>query len=117
MRSFSTIGAIVKADVGLLGDRIAAVGAPGNPGIQPGVTIVIGPGTELVAGAGKILTAGGFDTQSHHLGPFHLGRIIQAADGLPMNLGFAGKGNASRPAGCSPASRTSTFYLRGLPGK
>src|SRR3981189_2064857 len=31
-------------------------------------------------------------------GPWHLGRMIQAADGLPMNLGFAGKGNASRPA-------------------
>ena len=30
-------------------------------------------------------------------GPFHIGRMIQAADGLPMNLGFAGKG-ASRPA-------------------
>ena len=31
-------------------------------------------------------------------GPWHIGRMIQAADGLPMNLGFAGKGNASRPA-------------------
>ena len=31
-------------------------------------------------------------------GPWHLGRMMQAADGFPMNLGFAGKGNASRPA-------------------
>jgi len=31
-------------------------------------------------------------------GPFHLARMIQAADALPVNLGFAGKGNASRPA-------------------
>jgi len=31
-------------------------------------------------------------------GPWHLARMIQAADGLPMNLAFAGKGNASRPA-------------------
>lgn len=30
-------------------------------------------------------------------GPWHLARMIQAADGLPMNLAFAGKGNASRP--------------------
>lgn len=30
-------------------------------------------------------------------GPFHIGRMIQAADAFPMNLGFAGKGNASRP--------------------
>ena len=31
-------------------------------------------------------------------GPWHLGRMMQAADGFPMNLAFAGKGNASRPA-------------------
>ncbi|MDN2567208.1 urease subunit alpha [Aquibium sp. A9E412] len=28
-------------------------------------------------------------------GPWHLHRMIQAADGLPMNLAFAGKGNAA----------------------
>jgi len=123
---------IVKADVGLRGDRIAAIGKAGNPDVQPGVTIVIGPGTEVIAGEGKILTAGGFDTHIHFIcpqqveealmagvtsmlgggtgpahgtfattctpGPWHIGRMIQAADGLPMNLGFAGKGNASRPA-------------------
>lgn len=31
-------------------------------------------------------------------GPWHLARMIQAADALPMNLAFAGKGNASHPA-------------------
>jgi urease subunit alpha len=31
-------------------------------------------------------------------GPFHIARMIQAADTFPVNLGFAGKGNASRPA-------------------
>ncbi|MFY9244145.1 MAG: urease subunit alpha, partial [Roseicyclus sp.] len=31
-------------------------------------------------------------------GPWHLGRMMQAADAFPMNLAFAGKGNASRPA-------------------
>ena len=30
-------------------------------------------------------------------GPWHLGRMIQAADGFAMNLAFAGKGNASLP--------------------
>src|SRR5439155_27273511 len=43
---------IVKADVGLRGDRIAAIGKAGNPDIQPGVTIVTGPGTEVIAGEG-----------------------------------------------------------------
>src|SRR6202000_1397478 len=32
-------------------------------------------------------------------GPWHLGRMLQAAEGLPMNLGFFGKGNTSKPAG------------------
>ena len=31
-------------------------------------------------------------------GSWHIGRMLQAADGLPMNLAFAGKGNASLPA-------------------
>ena len=31
-------------------------------------------------------------------GPWHIGRMLQAVDGLPMNLAFAGKGNASLPA-------------------
>jgi urease subunit alpha len=30
-------------------------------------------------------------------GPWHLARIIQAAEGIPVNLGFFGKGNASDP--------------------
>jgi urease subunit alpha len=31
-------------------------------------------------------------------GPWHVQRMLQAADAFPMNLGFAGKGNASTPA-------------------
>jgi urease subunit alpha len=30
-------------------------------------------------------------------GPWHLERMLQAADAFPMNLAFAGKGNASKP--------------------
>ncbi|WP_375264891.1 urease subunit alpha [Planktotalea sp.] len=30
-------------------------------------------------------------------GPWHIGRMLQAADTFPMNLAFAGKGNASQP--------------------
>jgi urease subunit alpha len=122
---------IIKADIGLKGGLIAAIGKAGNPDIQPGVNIIIGPGTEIIAGEGKILTAGGIDTHIHYIcpqqieealmsgvttmlgggtgpatgtnattctpGPWHLARMIQAADAFPMNLGFAGKGNASLP--------------------
>ena len=30
-------------------------------------------------------------------GPWHIARMIEATDAFPMNIGFAGKGNASRP--------------------
>jgi len=30
-------------------------------------------------------------------GPWHIGRMLMAAEAFPMNLAFAGKGNASRP--------------------
>lgn len=32
-------------------------------------------------------------------GPWHVQRMLQAADAFPVNLGFFGKGNASSPAG------------------
>ena len=123
---------VIKADVGLRGGRIAAVGKAGNPDVQPDVDIVVGPGTEAIAGEGKILTAGGIDAHIHWIspqqvddalhsgittmlgggtgpaagscattctpGPWHLARMLQAAEAFPVNLGFFGKGNASRPA-------------------
>jgi urease subunit alpha len=126
---------IVKADVGLKGTRIAAIGKAGNPDVQPGVDIVIGPGTEIIAGEGLILTAGGIDSHIHWIcpqqieealmsgittmlgggtgpatgtnattcspGPANLHRMLQAAEAFPMNLGFFGKGNSTRPEALS----------------
>jgi urease subunit alpha len=31
-------------------------------------------------------------------GPWHIGRMLQAVDAAPMNIGLSGKGNASQPA-------------------
>src|SRR6201996_3457838 len=123
---------IVKADIGIKGGRIFAIGKAGNPDIQPGVTIAIGAATEVIAGEGMIVTAGGVDSHIHFIspqqidealasgvttmlgggtgpatgtnattctpGPWHMERMLQAADGWPVNLGFLGKGNASLPA-------------------
>jgi urease subunit alpha len=60
---------IVKADIGLKGGRIAAIGKAGNPDVQPGVDIVIGAGTEIIAGEGLIATAGGIDSHIHFICP------------------------------------------------
>jgi urease subunit alpha len=57
--------------------------------LYSGVTTLLGGGTGPAHGT--------FATTCTP-GPWHIGRMIQAADGLPVNLGFAGKGNASRPA-------------------
>ena len=122
---------IVKADIGIRGQRICGIGKAGNPDVQPGVDIVIGPGTEIIAGEGMIVTAGAIDTHIHFIcpqqidealasgvttmigggtgpatgtfattctpGPENIARMLQAAEAFPMNLGFLGKGNASRP--------------------
>src|SRR5689334_25104108 len=60
---------IVKADIGLKGGLIVAIGKAGNPDVQPGVDIIIGPGTEAIAGEGKIVTAGGIDVHIHFICP------------------------------------------------
>jgi urease subunit alpha len=60
---------IVKADIGLKGGHIWAIGKAGNPDVQPGVTIPIGAATEIIAGEGKIVTAGGIDSHIHFICP------------------------------------------------
>jgi urease subunit alpha len=56
--------------------------------LASGVTTLIGGGTGPSHGT--------FATTCTP-GPWHLKRMLQAADGYPINLGFLGKGNASRP--------------------
>ncbi|MES1163894.1 MAG: urease subunit alpha, partial [Rhizobacter sp.] len=60
---------IVKADIGLKGGRIVAIGKAGNPDTQPGVNIIVGPGTEAIASEGKIVTAGAMDAHIHFICP------------------------------------------------
>src|SRR6516165_7310255 len=84
---------IVKADIAIKDGRIAAIGKAGNPDLQPAVTIVIGPGTEVIGGGTG--PAVGTNATICTPGPWHIQRMLQAADGFPINLGFFGKGNAS----------------------
>ncbi len=45
-------------------------------------------------------------------GPWHINRMLQAADALPMNLAFAGKGNASLPEGLEEQIRAGACALK-----
>lgn len=62
---------IIKADIGIRGGRIAAIGKAGNPDIMTGVhpDLVVGPSTEIIAGNGRILTAGAIDCHVHLICP------------------------------------------------
>ncbi|RZI67126.1 MAG: urease subunit alpha, partial [Pseudomonas sp.] len=94
---------IVKADVGLKGGRIAAIGKAGNPDIQPGVTIAIGAATEVIAGEGMILTAGGVDTHIHFICPQQIEEALMS--GVTTMIG----------GGTGPATGTNATTV--TPGK
>src|SRR5262245_59373434 len=56
--------------------------------LHSGVTTMIGGGTGPATGTNATTCTPG---------PWNIERMLQAADGFPMNLGFLGKGNASLP--------------------
>src|SRR6516225_3437671 len=56
--------------------------------LNSGITMMIGGGTGPATGTAATTCTPG---------PWHLARMIEAADAFPMNLAFAGKGNASAP--------------------
>jgi urease subunit alpha len=58
--------------------------------LYSGLTTMMGGGTGPAAGTRATTCTPG---------PWHLQRMLQAADGFPMNLGFFGKGNSSSAAG------------------
>ena len=93
---------IVKADIGLLGGRIAAIGKAGNPDTQPGVDIIIGPGTEIISCEGLIVTAGGIDTHIHFIAPQQIEEALTS--GVTTMIG----------GGTGPA--TGTFATTCTPG-
>jgi urease subunit alpha len=93
---------IVKADIGLKGGRIVAIGKAGNPDVQPGVDIIIGAGTEVISCEGQIVTAGGVDSHIHFICPQQIEAAL--ASGVTTMLG----------GGTGPA--TGTFATTCTPG-
>lgn len=56
--------------------------------LMSGVTTMIGGGTGPATGTNATTCTPG---------PWHMGKMLQAAESFPMNIGFLGKGNASLP--------------------
>ena len=71
--------------------------------LMSGVTSMLGGGTGPATGT--------FATTCTP-GPWHIERMIEAADAYPMNLGFAGKGNASKPAALVEQIRAGACALK-----
>ncbi|WGR59541.1 urease subunit alpha [Paracoccus ferrooxidans] len=106
--------------------------------IGPGTEIIAGEGRILTAGAmdahihficpqqiddalhsGITTMLGGGTGPAHGTlattctpGPWHIGRMLQAADAFPMNLAFAGKGNASLPAALEEQVRAGACAMK-----
>src|SRR5246500_4008038 len=71
--------------------------------LMSGVTTMIGGGTGPAAG-----TSG----PACPPGPWHLHSMLAAAEGLPMNLGFLGKGNVSLPLPLEEQIRAGAIGLK-----
>ncbi len=71
--------------------------------LMSGVTSMLGGGTGPATGT--------FATTCTP-GPWHIAKMIEAADAFTMNLGFAGKGNASKPAALVEQVRAGACALK-----
>ena len=106
--------------------------------IGPGTEIIAGEGKILTAGgfdahihficpqqvddalhSGVTTLLGGGTGPAHGTlattctpGPWHISRMLQAVDGVPVNVGISGKGNASRPAALVEMVRAGACALK-----
>jgi urease subunit alpha len=71
--------------------------------LMAGMTSMLGGGTGPATGTNATTCTPG---------PWHIARMIEAADAFPMNLGFAGKGNASKPAALEEMIRAGACALK-----
>jgi urease subunit alpha len=71
--------------------------------LMSGVTTMIGGGTGPAAGTNATTCTPG---------AWHIERMLQAADALPMNLGFLGKGNTSLPEALDVQARAGAMGFK-----
>src|SRR6476469_2283123 len=106
---------VVRADVGIRGGRIVALGRSGNPDIADGVhpDLEIGPGTDVISGEGRILTAGWVDLHVHFLST---SQVLEALAAGLTTLGGGGTGSSvgSKATTDTPGPWHLRSVLRGL---
>jgi urease subunit alpha len=71
--------------------------------IASGITTMVGGGTGPATGTNATTCTSG---------PWHIERMLQAVEGLPVNIALAGKGNASHPDGLSEQIRAGAAALK-----
>ncbi|XSG86575.1 MAG: urease subunit alpha [Methylohalobius sp. ZOD2] len=71
--------------------------------LMSGVTTLLGGGTGPATGTNATTCTPG---------PWNIGRMLQAADGLPVNIGLLGKGNASLPRALEAQVRAGAMGLK-----
>ena len=71
--------------------------------LASGITTLVGGGTGPATGTSATTCTPG---------PWHLARMLQAAEGLPVNIAFSGKGNASQPRALEEMLRAGAACLK-----
>ena len=71
--------------------------------LMSGITTMLGGGTGPATGTNATTATPG---------PWHMAKMLQAAEAFPMNLGFLGKGNASLPEGLNEQIEAGAMGLK-----
>jgi len=95
---------IIKADIGIKGNRIVGIGKAGNPDVMSGVTpgMVAGVTTEVLAGEKMIVTAGALDTHVHYICPQIVDEAL-ASGVTTLYGGGTGPAHGTLATTCTPA--------------
>ncbi len=112
---------VVKTNVGIKDGRVVGLGRAGNPDVLAGVDLTIGPNTLPLMAYGLVATPGGVDSHVHLITPrlvpaalsagittlitagfeeppYHMMRLLQAFEGLPVNVGLQASARAANPS-------------------
>jgi urease len=108
---------IIKADIGIKGNKIHNIGKAGNPDTMNGVTLtpgremIVGATTDVIAGEKMIVTAGGVDTHIHFICPQQCDEAI-ASGVTTMFGGGTGPSAGTSATTCTPGPGHMEMMLR-----